>query len=145
MSKDLLVDNSIAKNFCNPLDAHYKVFIHWLFVEGELVVTQSLLKEYHASTAGSPSPTNIVVIVAKLTADGRLRRFTKQDLNLFQIPNHVARCLRSNRKDWDSIKAVMLSTRKFALSLDNDFVFDVNNYPGYLARAERRPQDLPYG
>ena len=144
MSKDLLVNNSIAKNFCNPLDPHYKAFIHWLFAEGELVVTQSLLTEYHASTAGSPSPTNIVVIVAKLTADGRLRRFTKQDLNLFQIPNYVTSCLRSNRKDWDNIKAVMLSTRKFALSLDNDFVFDVNNYPGYSARAERRPQDLPY-
>jgi hypothetical protein len=144
MSKDLLVDNCIAKNFCNPLDDHYKTFIRWLFEEGELVVTQSLLRDYYASTAASPSPTNIVIIVAKLTADGRLCRFTKQDLDYFQIPKRITRCLRSNRKDWDNIKAVMLSTRKFAISLDNGFVFDVNNYPGYSARAERRPQDLPY-
>jgi hypothetical protein len=144
VSKDILVDNSIAKNFCNPLDPHYKRFIEWLFTEGELVVTQRLIVEYHGSTAASASATNIVAIIGKLLSDGRLRKVTKQELTTFRISNRVAKKLRSNENDWDYVKAVMLSVRKFALSLDNNFVTDVNTFPGYTARAEYRPQDLPY-
>lgn len=144
MSKDLLVDNSIARNFCNPLDPHYKEFIRWLYDEGELIVTQRLIIEYNASTSGSPSSTNIVAIVAKLTADGRLRKVTKKELTAFRFPTRITRRLRSNKRDWDSIKATMLSLRKFALSLDINFIFDVNNFHGHNARAEYRPQDLPY-
>lgn len=144
MSLDLLVDNSIAKNFCNPLDPHYKELIKWLYHEGELVVTQRLIIEYHASTGSSFSETNVVAIIAKLTRDGRLRKVTKNELDAFRIQNRVRKRLRSNTKDWDYLKAVMLSVRRLALSMDRDFVFDVNNFPGYAARAERRPEDLPY-
>jgi hypothetical protein len=144
MRKDILVDNSIAKNFCNPLDPHYRIFIQWLFHQGELVVTRQLLNEYHASTGSSSSTTNIVVIISKLTISGRLHSVSKQKLKAFKIPNRIERRLRSNRKDWDSLKAVMLSDRKLALSRDSNFVFDVNNYPGFFARAEQRPQDLNY-
>lgn len=144
MSKDILVDNSVSKYFCNPIDAHYKDFIKWLFDEGHLVVTQKLITEYHSTTSGSSSATNLVVIVSKLTAEGRLRKFSKLELNAFRMPNPVKKKLRSNAEDWDSIKAVMLSDRKFALSLDNNLVYDINNYSGFTARASMQPQGLPY-
>jgi len=38
----------------------------------------------------------------------------------------------------------MLSVRKYALSHDTAFRDDVNDFPGYRARAEIRPRDIPY-
>ena len=142
--QDVLVDNNIAKNFCNPLDRHYKDFVAWLFDAGVLVVTQQLMKEYYATAGHSHSETSITVIVDRLTRTGRLVRFTNATLRDFRFPASVRRKLRSNREDHSNIKAVMLSTRKYAISNDANFRHDVNTYPGHSALAVRRPQDLPY-
>jgi hypothetical protein len=141
---DILVDNTVARNFCNPLDPHYKAFVQWLILRGVLVVTRSLVKEYIATAGSSPANTSMPSIIDLLTRAGRLALFTNHQLAAFRFPPWIARRLRSNPKDHGNIKAVMLSQRKFALSHDNAFRYDVNNYPGYSARAERRPQDLPY-
>jgi len=142
--KDILVDNTVAKNFCNPLDSHYKAFIEWLFNEGTLVVTQRLLSEYFASCGAATSSTSIPVIVNRLLLQGRLRKFVKDELVSFRFPKRTEKRLRCNRNDRDNLKAVLLSARKYAVSHDDNFRYDVNNFPGIPARAERRPQDLPY-
>lgn len=142
--KDILVDNTVAKNFCNPLDKEYKQFIKWIDEEGFLVVTQSLLTEYIATSGTSGASTSMPALVDRLTRDGRLCHFPKAALSGFRFPKRVSRALCSNKKDHANIKAVMLSVRKFALSHDANFRRDVNGYPGHNARAERRPQDIPY-
>ena len=142
--KDILVDNNVAKNFCNPLDNEYKKFITWLFHCGELVVTNQLVNEYISATGSSPSATNIVAIIHKLTIDGRLNKVNSDDLKAFRIKPTIFRQLKSNHSDHDLIKAVMISNRKLALSLDKKLRNDINNYPGFQAQAEKRPQDIPY-
>jgi hypothetical protein len=142
--KDLLVDNTVAKNFSNPLDVHYKSLIQWLFDTGVLVVTQHLLVEYLRTARGAKSNTSMPALVDHLLREGRLKKFEKNELAGFTFRKRVQRSLRSNSEDHDSIKAVMLSVRKLALSHDANLRYDVNNFPGYNARAERRPQDLPY-
>jgi hypothetical protein len=144
MPKDVFVDNNVAKNFCNPVDQNYKDFITWLRDEGYLVVTNKILSEYVGSTGGSSSATNIVVIIDRLTRDGRLIRFSSQQLEGFNFKAGIKRALRSNRKDHPHIKAVLLSDRKLALSLDNNFRHDLNNFPGHLAVARERPEELNY-
>lgn len=144
MPKDIFVDNNVAKNFCNPVDPNYKDFIKWLFQEGHLVVTNKILNEYVSSAGGSPSPTNIVIIIARLTRDGRLVKFSSQQLNNFVFSNRTQRMLRSNSKDHPHIKAVLLSERKMALSLDDNFRYDLNNFPGHQAVARARPEELEY-
>jgi hypothetical protein len=142
--KDILIDNNVAKNFCNPLDDHYKALVEWLFNKGFLVVTQRLLIEYSATSALSRSCTSMPALVDHLLRSGRLRKFGKVTLSDFRFGARVQRSLRSNKEDHDSIKAVMLSERKFALSHDNNLRHDINTFPGYHARAEQQPQDLPY-
>ena len=144
MIMDVLVDNTVAKNFCYPADEHYKAFIKWLFDSGVLVVTRSLLNEYTATCATSSSNTSMPAIIGHLMQQRRLTKFSKSTLQAFRFTASFQRSLRSNRKDHDNIKAVMLSIRKYALSHDDDFRHDVNNCPGHSARAEQRPQDLPY-
>lgn len=144
MPNDIFVDNNVAKNFCNPADQHYKAFIKWLFEEGCLVVTNKILTEYVSSSGASPSETNIVVIIARLTREGRLIKFGKQQLDDFRFSRRTERTLRSNRKDHPHIKAVLLSTRKLALSIDEKFRYDVNSFPGYDAVARERPEQLNY-
>ena len=142
--KDILVDNTVAKNFSYPLDPHYKEFIGWLYKTGVLVVTQHLIIEYHRTCAASDSSTSMPALIDHLQREGRLKKFSKTTLGNFRFKTKVQRALRSNREDHDSIKAVMLSVRKFALSHDKNLRHDINAFPGYSARAERRPQDLPY-
>jgi hypothetical protein len=144
MRRDVFVDNSVAKNFCNPLDPDYKEFIRWLNEEGHLAVSNKILGEYSSSTGSSPSPTNIVIIIDRLTRDGRLNKFTPEQLKGLRFKKHVQRNLRSNRKDHPHIKVVLLSDRKLALSLDDNLRYDVNNFPGYKALARSRPEELPY-
>ena len=144
MDKDIFVDNNIAKNFCNPLDEAYKKFIRWLFEKGFLIVSNKILAEYHSSTCHSFSPTNIVAIIDRLTRDGRLKKISNRELKAFEIKNHVLKRLKSNRKDHEHLKIVMLSDRKYAISLDKKFRDDVNNFTGYRAKPVSRPEEIPY-
>jgi hypothetical protein len=142
--KDILVDNNIAKNFCNPLDEEYKKFIKWLFHEGSLVITKQLIVEYQSSCASSGSITNVMAIIDKQQKEGRLNFLSSGDLRSFKFKPKDERRLHSNKKDRSHIKAVLLSKRKFAVSRDRFFRADVNSFPGYSARAEARPEDIPY-
>ena len=144
MPNDVFVDNNVAKNFCNPADPHYKALIKWLFEDGYLAVSNKLLNEYVSSTGGSASATNIVAIIARLTRDGRLIKFSQQQLDQFVFSKRTAKALRSNHKDHVHIKVVLLSCRKLALSLDENFRHDVNNFPGHQAVARARPEELNY-
>ncbi len=144
MPNDIFVDNNVAKNFCNPVDLNYKDFIKWLFEEGHLVVTNKIIHEYVSSTGGSPSPTNMVMIIDRLTRDGRLVKFSRQQLDEFVFGRRIEGALRSNRKDHPHIKAVLLSNRQLALSLDDNFRYDLNNFPGHRAVARERPEQLNY-
>lgn len=144
MPNDIFVDNNVAKNFCNPADPHYKLFIKWLSEEGYLVVSNKILSEYVSSTGGSQNATNIVAIIGRLTRDGRLIKFSHQDLNQLVFKKRITRKLRSNAKDHEHIKVVLLSYRKLALSLDGNFRYDVNNFAGHQAVARARPEQLNY-
>ena len=144
MFKDIFVDNNVAKNFCNPLDIEYRAFIKWLYKEGALVVSNKVIVEYHRSTSHSYSCTNIIVIIDRLLRDGRLNKISNYALKRFAIKKHILNTLRSNPKDHEHLKIVLLSVRKLALSMDKSFRFDVNNYPGYLAFAASRPNEIPY-
>lgn len=142
--KDIFVDNCAAKNFANPADPEYKALIGWLHDEGFLAVSQRLLAEYGRTSGGCLAPTNICALVGHLQTRGRLKRFTNPQLRAFGIRKAVARKLQSNRADYVHIKTVLLSYRKYALTLDKKLRRDINWFPGYRALAARRPQDIPY-
>ena len=144
MKPDLFVDSNVSGHFAKPVRADYKTLIEWLHDEGCLVVCQSLIKEYHAAVQGSPVPTTLVALVNRLHRAGRLRRFTKKELQEFPLPKHVRRRLRSNRADHDLIKVVMRSDRKLALSKDRKLAQDINDFPGFDARCEDAPSKIPY-
>jgi len=153
--KDIFIDNNIAKNFSNPLDCEYKKFIKWLLKynpknplkNAYLVVSNKLLCEY-SRTAGYPhSSINIIIIIDKCTREGRLNKISNSDIKNFKqkhFKKHVVQRLTCNKSDWDHIPVVMLSERKYALSLDTNFRRDINNFPGFSALAAKRPQDIPY-
>jgi len=94
MPKDIFVDNDVAKNFANPLDAHYKNFIDWLQDEGWLVITNKILVEYCRTCCGCTSLTNIVAIINRLTRAGRLTRVSNPQLKAFVFPPKIKRRLR---------------------------------------------------
>jgi len=156
MKKDIFIDNNIAKNFSNPMDKEYKKLIRWLKrydpedLPGNayLVVSNKLLKEYGLTVSPVAGGTNIWVIIDILTRQGRLVRIGNADIKEFQrthFTKKVLKSLRANKEDHDHIPVVLLSDRKYALSLDNNFIYDLVHFPGFRARAEKRPEDLPYG
>lgn len=142
--KDIFVDNTVAKNFCNPLDPEYKEFIRWLFFRGSLVVSNKILAEYERTSAGSRSSSNILLIIAAQTRKGRLTKFENADLRTVNFTKAQLRSFRSNRKDHVHLKLVILSRRKLALTNDQDFEWDINHFPKIRARASNRPEKLPY-
>jgi len=155
MPKDIFIDNTIAKNFSNPLDTSYKRLVAWLIKydpaigvdNAHLVLSQKLMGEYISTAAYSRSDTNIVVIIDKLTRQGRRIWISNQQIKDFKqryFTKRIVRHLRSNAKDRDHIPAVLLSHRKYALSIDRFFVHGINHFPGFVAQAATRPEDLPY-
>lgn len=155
MVKDIFIDNNVAKNFANPLDPEYKKLIEWLMrfdgnnlpINAHLVVSQKLLVEYISSAGAAYSATNITVIINKLTREGRLVKIGSQVIKDFQRAHFTSKVIRSfkcNRKDRDHIPLVLLSYRKYALSLDQNFSRDLINFPGFVVRVESRPENLPY-
>jgi hypothetical protein len=142
--RDIFVDNTVAKNFCNPLDPEYKEFICWLFFQGSLVVSNKILAEYHRTCAGSQSRSNILAVIAAQTRRGRLRKFENADLAEIKFDKARLRRLKRNREDYLHLKLVILSRRRLALTNDQNFEWDVNYFPGIGARASNRPEKLPY-
>ena len=141
---DLFVDSNLSDRFCRPVDHAYRALIAWLCREGELLVCQSLINEYTAATSGSSNPTALVVLIGHLQRHGRLKRYTKSELRDFRIKASTRKRLRSNRRDHEYIKIVMLSDRKLGLSNDNKLRYDINNFPGHSASAGAHPSEIDY-
>jgi hypothetical protein len=148
MKTDIFIDNNIAKNFSNPMDGEYKKLIRWLMVgNAYLVVSNKLLAEYGRTASYTTSGANIFIIIDTLTRSGRLIKITNAEIKEFQrqhFTKKVTKNLRSNREDHEHIPVVLLSQRKYALSLDDDFIYDLVHFPGFSVKAVKRPENLPY-
>ena len=156
MRKDIFIDNNIAKNFNNPLDPEYKKLIRWLMAYKEnssknayLMVSHKLILEYTGTASLSASGTSIIAIIQKMTREGRLVKIKDKQIKEFQrihFTKQIERKLKNIRikKDRDHIPVVLLSERKYALSLDDKFINDLRNFPGFVVIAEKRPQDIRY-
>ena len=153
--KDLFIDNNVAKNFANPLDIEYKKLIKWLIKNDRqypdnnayLVVSNKLLGEYSSSSALSPSNTSMPVIIDMLTREGRLNKISNNMIKAFKrlyFSKVRQNKMRSNIKDRDHIPVVLLSHRKFALSIDRNFIHDLKLFTSYRVTVEKRPESLPY-
>ena len=130
--KDIFIDNNIALKLSPPLDEEYKELVAWLFEEGALVVSQKLLVEYnqgliHLSNAKRNE--SVLGIIGRLTQEGRLNKINNQQISAFIIPKKIENRLLSNKKDRDHLKTIILSFRKLAITSDNNFLRDINNYP----------------
>lgn len=158
MRKDLFIDNNIAKNFSNPQDKEYIKLTEWLRefdsadIENKdnyahLVVSKKLLVEYYRTSMGAVSDTAIPAIIDKLTREDRLIIISNQQISNFKLAYYsrrIERSLRSNNEDREHIPLVFLSDRKFALSYDDNFIYDLEHFAGFVVRVEKRPENLPY-
>jgi hypothetical protein len=153
--KDIFIDNNIAKNFSNPIDPEYKKLIKWLIEfnsdsknnNAHLVVSQKLLAEYYRTMGHAASGNNIAVIINLLTQQGRLNRISNDQIKEFkqsQFTKKVERKLISNKEDREHIPVVLLSDRKYALTLDEKFTTDLVNFPSFTALVGKKPSDIPY-
>jgi len=155
MRKDIFIDNNITKNFANPLDSEYKKLIQWLMAynaenntkNAYLVLSNKLIAEYQRTAGLSASATNITIIIAKMTREGRLVKITNEQIKEFKreyFTKKVERNLTCNKEDRDHIPVVLLSERKYSLSFDENFVNDLLDFPGFVVVAAKRAQDIPY-
>lgn len=154
MRKDIFIDNNIAKNFTNPIDVEYKSLIQWLLKinidpkdDAYLVVSNKLIGEYNSSARDCFRGTSIPVIIAFLTQRGRLLKITNKQIKDFKkvhFTKKVERRLLSNEEDREHIPLVLLSDRKIALALDDNFIHDLKEIPGYSPIVSKRPEDISY-
>ena len=153
--KDIFIDTNVVKNFTNPLDPEYKKLISWLKEynpfnlanNAVLVVSKKLLGEYYRSARFAHTDTSIPVIIDQLTREGRRNLITNMQIYSFKNQNFtksIKRKLRSNKKDWNYIPLVLLSYRKYALSIDDNFIYDIKHFPGFQVKAAKRPEAIPY-
>ncbi len=158
MKRDIFIDNNIASKFANPADPEYKELIRWLMDNHEiskgkdddrayLVVSQKLMTEYIRSCRDSSGSTSISMIINTLTKEGRLVRISNQLIKDFKsqyFTKAVEKKLRSNNEDRDHIPAVLLSDRKYALTYDENFTYDLEHFPSFTVIVKSRPEELPY-
>jgi len=155
MRKDIFIDNNISKNFANPLDPEYKNLIQWLMAfnpnnagkNAYLMVSNKLIAEYIGTSGSASSLTNITVIISKMTQEGRLVKISNEQIKDFKrkyFKKKVVRNFTCNKEDHDHIPVVLLSERKYALSLDDKFISDLIKFPGFVVLAAERPEKLPY-
>lgn len=154
MKKDIFIDNNIACRFANPMDPEMKKLIDWLMknVEGSdknaiMVVSPKLLHEYLASCQGAYGMTSIPMIINQLTREGRLTKISNAQIKDFQMKffsKKVEKNLRSNQEDRNHIPVVLLSERKYALTNDEKFTYDLRHFPGFKVLVCSKPGNLPY-
>jgi hypothetical protein len=153
--KDIFIDNDVATNFLNPPSEAFKDLIRWIkefsTTESEnnafLVVSNKLLKEYLASNRNCFLENSIVIIVAKLTKEERLRKFSNDEIESFKnehFSKKVSKKLTCNQSDRDHIPIVLLSNRKIALTNDNKFGSDLVNFPGFNVIVSNDPSKINY-
>ncbi len=158
MKRDIFIDNNIASKFANPADPEYKELIRWLMDNHDiperqdddrayLVVSQKLMTEYNRSCRDASGSTSIPMIISKLTQEGRLVRISNQQIKDFKslhFTKAVEKKLRSNNEDREHIPTVLLSDRKYALTYDEDFTYDLEHFPGFTVIVKSRPEEIPY-
>jgi len=157
LKKDIFIDNNIAKNFSNPIDPEYKKLIKWLMEfssdsqsqhnHAYLVVSKKLLVEYYRTMGHAALGNNITVIINLLTQQGRLVQISNEQIKEFKqkhFTKKVERQLVSNKEDREHIPVVLLSDRKYALTLDEKFTTDLINFPSFTVTVEKKPADIPY-
>jgi hypothetical protein len=158
MKKDIFIDNNIASRFKNPADPEYIKLRDWLVLyreieEGEedtnahLVVSNKLLNEYSRSNQNIKDGQNIIAIIGLLQKKGRLIFVKNQAIKDFQQEHFTKKTLRQlscNQEDREHIPVVLLSHRKYALSIDDAFVNDILKFPKFQALACKRPEEMPY-
>ncbi len=158
MKKDIFIDNNIASRFKNPADPAYIKLRDWLIqyteikageidTNAHLVVSQKLLNEYNRSNQNVKEGQNIIAIIGRLQKQGRLVFIKNQAIKDFQqihFTKKAEKKLTCNQEDREHIPTVLLSHRKYALSIDDAFVADLINFPGFVVTACKRPEDLPY-
>ena len=142
--KDIFVDNNIAQNFARAKDPHYKKFCVWLYNIGSLVVSNKLINEYKSSNRNCCSQLGIASIIDAQTRDGRLNKIENNQLRQFRFQQNIERSFRSNRKDHEFIKLVLLSFRKLGLTIDQNLAYDIKHYPRYSCKISSRPERIPY-
>lgn len=153
--KDIFIDNCIAKDFATPINDNYKSLIKWLFqfdaenIEDNayLVLSQKLLNEYIDSSQNCSKSSAIPVIISKLTKEGRINRFSNNDIKVFKrlhFKPKVVKRLRSSIKDRDHIPIVMMSERKLALTIDENFAYDLVNFPKFVTVVSDCPSKIDY-
>lgn len=155
MKKDIFIDNNIAKNFANPMDPEYKKLLSWIRThnlnknaDAYLVASKKLLEEYISTSGQCNASTNICAIVAVLQSQGRLDTFTNNQIKQFRkthYKKHVVKAMTCSDIDRNyHIPTVFLSERHYALSIDDAFIRDLLNFPGFTAVAAKRPENLNY-
>ena len=158
MKKDLFIDNNVANKFSNPQDIEYIRLTQWLLNfdakdaankdnYAHLVVSKKLLGEYYRSAISAKSDTSIPIIIDKLQKQGRLVCISNHEIRDFKVAyftKTVERNLRCNNEDREHIPLVLLSDRKYALTLDDNFKYDLEHFAGFSVRVEKKPEDLPY-
>jgi len=157
LKKDIFIDNNIAKNFCNPIDPEYKQLIKWLrkfnadseINNAYLVVSNKLLMEYIATSGNSPSSNSIVAIIDDLTKQGRLIKISNNQIKDFQQKYFTRKLKRQLaeiriKKDEDHVPVVLLSDRKYVLTLDENFTKVLVSFPGFTVTVGKKPTDIPY-
>lgn len=154
MKRDIFIDNNIACRFANPMDPEMKKLITWIMHNEKdnednafLVVSDKLLHEYFASCQGAYGMTSIPMIVNKLTREGRLVKISNAEIKEFQhkyFTKKVEKNLRSNQEDRNHIPVVLLSERKYALTNDDKFTYDLEHFPGFKVLVCSRPENMPY-
>ncbi len=155
MKKDIFIDNNIAKNFSYPIDKEYKKLINWLLKNdleqpeqnAYIVVSHKLINEYSRSSTSTKSLTTITVIISKMQKQGRRVFITNEQIKDFQkeyFTKKTLKKLKSNEEDREHIPVVFLSERKYVLTLDENFTYDLLHFPKFSATVEKRPENLPY-
>jgi uncharacterized membrane protein len=158
MKKDIFIDNNIASRFKNPADPEYIKLRDWLVLYREikeneedtnahLVVSNKLLNEYSRSNQNIKDGQNIILIIGRLQRQGRLIKIGNQAIKDFQKEHFTKKTLKQfscNQEDREHIPVVLLSDRKYALSIDDAFVNDLLNFPKFQAFACKRPEEMPY-
>lgn len=153
---DIFIDTDAATKFANPPDNHYKRLIKWLLDydgvqpsrSAYLAICKKLLGEYNCIIGTSVGYTNTIGIIIDIcTRQGRFNFISNNQIKTFRrryFKERIVKSLGSNKKDHDYIAVIMLSDRKYALTLDKELCKDINNFPGFSAIASNRPQGIPF-
>lgn len=155
MKKDIFLDTNIAKIFSYPIDNEYKKLINWLIKNdleqpdknAYIVVSQKLINEYSRSSTNAKSLTTITVVISRMQKQGRRVFISNREIKDFQkeyFTKKMLKKLKSNEEDREHIPVVFLSERKFVLTLDENFSYDLLHFPKFSATIEKRPENLPY-